>query len=355
MDRTAPRWTLVLALWSGAVACGQPTHGSPPPPRLAPPAAPTTLATSHEEAARAAAPPSCVNDGTPYDLATLRTRLAALAGAGLDGRAPGTPGDDAARELIEQRFRCLGLVPAASETATKSTYVQPFTAEGKRSANVVGLVRGTDPDVGGEVILISAHHDHLGDGFLGANDNASGVVALLEIAQHVAQRASPPRRTIVFATFGDEERGMHGSYHFAANPPAEVPLDRVVQVVNLDMVGSYSSRGFVAAMGTFRGFPASQLLGKLRGHYPKLSVGMGGKARGSDFEPFCKLGVPYVFFWTPDARCYHERCDTLDRIDHPHMAQIATLAGELTDALADTAIDLAAARTKRGCGVKYAD
>jgi len=146
---------------------------------------------------------------------------------------------------------------------------------------------------------------------------------------------------------------MTGSYFFAAHPPADVPLDRIVQVINLDMVGSHASRGFVAAMGTFKGFAATKHLAKLTPKYPKINVGTGGKARGSDFEPFCKIGVPYVFFWTPDARCYHEKCDTADKIDEKHMVDIASLAGDLVHAMADSELDLSGARTKLGCGVKY--
>jgi len=177
------------------------------------------------------------------------------------------------------------------------------------------------------------------------------VVAMLAIAQAVQQRATPPRRTLLFAAFGAEERGMRGSSHFVANDPEGLPLGRVVQVINLDMVGSHSSRGYVAAMGTFRGLPATGVLARLDDRYPQLNVGLGGVARGSDHEPFCKRGIPYVFFWTPDRRCYHRACDTADRLDYPRMVDIAALAGDLAEALADSDADLAAARERRGCGL----
>ncbi len=287
--------------------------------------------------------PSCVTDGKPYDRAALHARLAVLGGAELDGRAPGSTGDVAARALITERMRCLGLAPIE----------QPFTAQNKReTANVYGKLAGSDPDVGDEIILVAAHHDHLGPGYFGANDNASGVVALLAVAQDMAQQGAP-KRTIVFATFGDEETGMTGSYFFAGHPPKDVPIDKIIQVINLDMVGSHSSRGFVAAMGTFKGFAATKLLAKLDDNYPKLNVGLGGRARGSDFEPFCKQRIPYVFFWTPDARCYHQTCDTVDRVDEKRMVDIAALAGDLTRAMADSELDLAATQQRLGCGATY--
>ena len=76
-------------------------------------------------------------------------------------------------------------------------------------------------------------------------------------------------------------------------------------------------------MGTFGELAARRDARQARdARYPKLHVGLGGRARAADHEAFCKHGIPYVFFWTPDARCYHEKCDTLANIDLPHMAQI---------------------------------
>ena len=104
-------------------------------------------------------------------------------------------------------------------------------------------------------------------------------------------------------------------------------------------------------MGAFPKLASRKILERLDAKFPKISVSIGGRARGSDFEPLCKLGVPYVFFWTPDARCYHQTCDTADRIDYPHMLDIAGLAGALTTEMADTEQDLAGLRAKYGCGV----
>lgn len=318
---------------------------SAPPPLFAPVAEPPVPPAPVPPAP--APPPSCIEDGTPYDRAVMKERVTFLASKALDGRVPGTEGDARARAFIAERFRCLGLEPAGDRGA----FELPFEAAGKPTANVVGLVKGTDPDVGSEIIVVGAHHDHEGNGHLGANDNASGVVALLAIAQAVQQRAEPPRRTIVFAAFGGEELGMLGSYYLAKHPPAAIANERIVQFVNLDMVGSHASRSIVAAMGAFPRLASRRPLERLVKKYPKLNVAIGGRARGSDYEPYCKLGVPYVFFWTPDARCYHEACDTADKLDYPRMADIASLAGALTLELADSDADLLGARKRRGCGL----
>jgi hypothetical protein len=288
-----------------------------------------------------AAAASCVDDAKPYDEAELRGRIAWLASPELDGRAAGSAGDESARAYIAARFRCLGLEPGGVDGG----YEQPVVVDGKPAANVVGYVKGSDARVGAEVILVGAHHDHLGGGRLGANDNASGVAALLAVAQAVRQHTAP-RRTILFVTFDGEEAGLLGSAELVAHPPAVAPLDRIVAVVNLDMLGSYTARGVVYAFGTFPGSAARAFLER---PHPGLHVGLGGHSERGDHLAFCRRGVPYTFFWTPDPRCYHERCDTADRIDGAPLTAIATLAGGLVEELAQTALDLAGAR-RRGCG-----
>jgi hypothetical protein len=308
------------------------------PPAIAPAAdAPPAVAPVPANGAR------CVEDGAPYDAAALREAVAYLAGADLDGRVAGSRGDAAARAYIADRFRCLGLVPAGAD----DSYEQPFDARGRATANVVGYIPGDDPAVAGDIVLIGAHHDHLGGGRLGANDNASGVVALLAIAQAI-RRLGAPRRTIAFAAFGAEELGMLGSEHFAANPPAALPMGRIVYYVNLDMLGSYAQAGMVSAMGTFRGLPATAIVRALAREH-RLQIGIGGRAARSDHRAFCRAGIPYVFFWTPDRRCYHAPCDTVDNLDAAHLSQIAAVAGGLVERLSSSPGDLARSRAKLGC------
>jgi Iap family predicted aminopeptidase len=305
-----------------------------------------------------------VDDGAPYDVTALRVRVAHLASVELDGRASGSPGDVAARAYIAERFRCLGLVPGGDHG-----YEQTFSigrgADRRTTANLIGYLAGADSSDadadaahghdaahdagrGGDIIVVGAHHDHLGDGHLGANDDASGVAALLAIAQAVHQHGTP-HRTIAFVAFGGEELGELGSTYYAAHPPAALPLDRVVYDVNLDMVGSYRAAGAVYAMGTFPGLAGTELTRALAGEHRALKIATGGRGEGSDHEAFCTAGVPYVFFWTPDKRCYHARCDTADRLDADHAAAIAEVAGALVERLAASPRDLAGLRARLGC------
>lgn len=287
---------------------------------------------------------SCVDDGKPFSEEVLRDRVAGLASTDLDGRRPGTGGDTTAREHLVARFRCLGLVAGGTDG-----YEQPFDAGEAKTANLVGYIKGASATVGSEIIVVGAHHDHLGDGFLGANDNASGVAGVLAIAQAIRQGAAP-QRTIVFALFGGEEQGLLGSKHYAENPPPALPMAKVVTYINVDMIGSHASQKVVAAFGAFRGMPAHAILSDLEDDYPDVNLAIGGHSVRGDQVPFCTRKIPYVFFWTPDDRCYHKKCDTVAALDLPRMADIANLAGDLVRRLADSKTDLAAVRKKSGCG-----
>ena len=223
----------------GAAPARHGSHPLPPAPRLPPRAASTTA--------------------TPYDLAVMtrarddarraRPRWSISRHAGrCRAHARSSPSS----------FACLGLVPAGSDGGSSSR--SPMTATRPRTCSVTSRAA----DESGDIIAVGAHHDHLGGGLPRRERQRVGRRrAARDRAGRPAAR-DPPKRTIVFATFGAEERGMRGSYHFVAHPPDALPLARIVQVINLDMVGSHASRGFVAAMGTFRGLAATGVLARAR-------------------------------------------------------------------------------------------
>ncbi|HEY8146017.1 MAG TPA: M28 family peptidase [Kofleriaceae bacterium] len=290
--------------------------------------------------------------GDPFDPAALEADVRFLASDEMRGRAPDTPEDVAARAFVAERFACLGLAPGMGQS-----FQQPFTApDDLATANVVGVLRGGDPALAGEIIVVGAHHDHLGEKggkiYNGANDNASGVAVLLAMAKAMVTRSSPPRRTIVFATFGYEENDGNclGSEHYAAHPPDGLPVEDVVYMVNADMLGTYPSEGQVVAYGSLPDTPARLLLDDLA-PASDLDVRLGNRADNdsSDFQAFCDLGVPYIYFETWDRECYHRPCDDADRLDYPHMSAIGALLSEVLVGLADGDGDLAAARGAAPC------
>ena len=138
-------------------------------------------------------------------------------------------------------------------------FQQEFTAsDGSETANVIATVPGTDATLAAEVIVVGAHHDHLGEDesgiFPGANDDASGVAVVLGLAGYFAEH--PARRTLVFAAFGAEELDLDGSKYFVENPEPGFALDDTVFMLNLDMVGAYRQLGIVNAINTYPRTPS---------------------------------------------------------------------------------------------------
>jgi hypothetical protein len=188
----------------------------------------------------------------------------------------------------------------------------PRRAEGH---NVVAIVPGRDPALAGEYVLVGAHLDHCGDWPVllpGADDNASGSAAVLEIARAAAVLAPRPRRTLVFVLFGGEEMGLLGSHHFVRNPPAG--LGRCVAMLNLDVIGA--GNGVWAAGG--ENFPAvCAALSAARERWaPGLGVTCGrvdvtAEAR-ADHGPFLLAGVPAVSLFGSGGRHvgYHSGDDS---------------------------------------------
>lgn len=183
--------------------------------------------------------------------ASVRATLTALASDSMNGRKSASADELKAAKWIGEQLKSYGIDPAGDD----KTYLQSSTFQyaGRRgfpdpgavqltTTNAVGILRGSDPKIKHEVILLSAHLDHLGvkqvvkgDGiYNGADDDASGVTAVLELARVLA--AGPkPRRTIVFALFGSEEIGGYGARYFLEHPP--VALNDIVANLEFEMIG----------------------------------------------------------------------------------------------------------------------
>ena len=235
--------------------------------------------------------------------------VSALAADDMEGRGAGTPGGYRAADYVERRFREVGL-----EGAFEGAFRQGFSLpQGGEGVNVVGLVPGTVYPQ--RVLMVTAHFDHLGTQlrqvYPGADDNASGVAAMLAVAERLRDR--PPAHTVVFAGFDGEEQGLVGAQALAQSPP--VPLGAVLAVVNLDMV----ARGPLWASGTahyphLRAVLEGPLTGRARyGH--DEGAGADNWTGASDHAAFHQRGVPFVYFGVEDHADYHRPTDTADRID----------------------------------------
>jgi len=176
------------------------------------------------------------------------------------------------------------------------------------------VLPGRDPAAANEVVILGAHYDHLGQGpdgtiWPGANDNASGVAVLLEIARTWQAQGYVPRRTVVFAAWDAEEQGLLGSIHYAAHP--RYPLEDTVAMLQLDMVGA--GAGALALDGE------PGLLEHLLSVAEALAIPTAEYPLGrSDHVPFLEAGVPagLLIWWDPDQAIphYHRPGDTDEQI-----------------------------------------
>ena len=238
------------------------------------------------------------------------------------------------------------LTPQSRELAGAAiTYTEHRARVRPRLRNVVALVRGSDPERALDAIVVGAHYDHLGLGgrfsdapestgmvHNGADDNASGTAAMLEVCRALARQRRVPR-TVVCAAFAGEEIGLLGSAHYVSDPA--VPIDRTVAMINLDMVGRARGRVMV---GLFGRRPWMTELPREMRAWTRLTIddfARGGyQAGSSDDASFTGQGVPAIAFFTGFHSDYHRPSDDVQRIDAEGGAQIAALVVRLVTMLA---------------------
>jgi hypothetical protein len=235
--------------------------------------------------------------------------------------------------------------PASRPLGVKATLTADVVQERAQTVNVVGTVPGTDAARKDEVVVVGAHYDHLGYGgegsgslsqeaheiHHGADDNASGTAGMLDLARVFA--AAPAGRTLVFVAFSGEEEGLLGSSYFVGHLP--VAKDRIVAMINLDMVGRPKPGPAITigGYGTAKEWP--QLVDRVNGHFhAKLATNKGGFG-ASDHSSFYGADVPVLFMFTGAHEDYHKPSDTADRIGYPGMARVVGFTTELTRAVAD--------------------
>lgn len=205
--------------------------------------------------------------------------------------------------------------------------------------NVVGVLPGRDPEIGDEMVVLVAHHDHLG-GFVGegdtvyngADDNASGTAAILELARALAARG-PHRRSLVFVTFSAEERGLLGSRSMVDR--GDLDIDRVAFLLNLDMIGRNPDQP-IAVMGDGFSPGIEVVLARAnQGIDVRYDLAGTGYSGNSDHDPFFDRGVPFVNFFSGFHPDYHQLADHADKLSYERMARVTELTGRVAVAVAD--------------------
>jgi hypothetical protein len=261
----------------------------------------------------------------------------------------GRKGPGAARTArhLADAFERLKLEPAFGDS-----YFQPIPwlladddhKESFIGRNVGAVLPGADPKLKDEWVLLSAHFDHLGKNrdnlYPGADDNASGVAMLLEVAERFALQKEKPKRTIMFVAFDQEETGLQGSTHFAAHSPRDVL--KLKAFITADMLGRSMANvmdEYVFALGSERSSRLRKLLEEVK-PLDGLKVGrLGADLVGtrSDYGPFRDRRVPFLFFSTGQHPDYHKPSDTPDKIDYVKLRRISLYISDLVARLADDA------------------
>ncbi len=258
-----------------------------------------------------------------------------LASEEMEGRATGSKGAERARRYIAERFATIGLEVLADD------YRHPFEQDGVAGVNLVGVLPGAEPWLGW--VLVLAHHDHLGviAGELhpGADDNASGVAAMLAVAGRLA--AAGTLRTLLFVSPDAEEQGRAGSAALVEEPL--LPLERVELVVNFDMLSrSVAGELWVAGCAhspelaaPLRALAArSPVLLRLGHDRPDPRAERQDWTTESDHAAFHEAGLPWLYFGVEDHDDYHTPRDSFERIDADFLLRVAAT---VTDFLAEIA------------------
>jgi hypothetical protein len=251
----------------------------------------------------------------------------------------------------DELLRTLGEDPMALRTPG-STRVRPLdgvrlsltphhtTMQEPRIANVVGVLEGSDPELRDEAVVFTGHIDHVGtiagrcrpsevlpaDSICnGADDNASGTVGVIELAEAFASLETRPARTLVFAAVTAEERGLCGSRFYVEHPV--IPIERTVAEFNLDMIARNppDTVGFVGKDYTSLGAVVDRVLAE----HPELGLVAAehkGRYGASDHFPFAQRGVPALFFFSGEHEDLHTAADNPERADAGQAARIVRLA-----------------------------
>jgi Zn-dependent M28 family amino/carboxypeptidase len=211
--------------------------------------------------------------------------------------------------------------------------------------NTVGMIEGSDPKLKQEYVLFSAHMDHIGisagqpDSINnGADDDASGTAAVIELATAFGRPDARPKRSMLFLTVSGEEKGLWGSRYFSEHPP--VPIDHIVADINIDMVGRNWPDTIVAIGKEHSDLGAT--LNRVNAEHPELGMtaidDRWPEERfyfRSDHYNFARKGVPILFFFNGVHPDYHRPSDSVDKINPEKEARIARLLFYLGDDIAN--------------------
>ena len=298
----------------------------------------------------------------PVTEAHVRRILTVLAHDSMEGRRTGTAGADRAAAFIANEMRAIGLPPAGDTAFFQKV---PFALGGRRgiallesmealdtipadnrriSYNVIGVLRGSDPALRDQIVVIGAHYDHMGIGkpvngdsiYNGADDDASGVTTVLSVARALASGPAP-KRTIVFLTTTGEEQGILGTQWYVKHPA--FPLSQMVAEMEIEMIGRPDSLAGGFGKAWLTGYDRSTMGAMLKAKnipivadpYPQMNF-----FERSDNIVFARMGIPAHTLSSYNMHTdYHAPSDDIDKIDFGHMTEVIRAAVRAAQILAD--------------------
>ena len=290
----------------------------------------------------------------------LYKHIEVLSSDSLEGRETGKPGQKMAAEYIANQFKKIGIPPYK-----RKTYYQKFKVKSERhickcddcdltffkrifkanqtirGENVLGYIEGSD--LKDELLIITAHYDHLGKHdsliFNGADDDASGVSAALEIAEAfmlAKKEGNGPRRSILIMPVSGEEKGLLGSRYYTDNPI--YPLENTVANLNIDMIGRlddwHDNGNYVYLIGSDRlSYDLHDLNEKINNEYIGIDLDYRFNDKDdpnryyyrSDHYNFAKNNIPVIFYFNGVHEDYHKPSDTIEKLDFDKINTITKL------------------------------
>jgi aminopeptidase YwaD len=228
-------------------------------------------------------------------------------------------------------------------TGLQTTVKADVSKVTKQTANIIGLLEGSDPTLQSEIVVVGAHMDHLGLGGAhslfdskkptihpGADDNASGTAGVLELAAYFAKKEHRPKRSVLFMCFSGEELGLLGSAHYVKSPT--VPLEKTVAMVNMDMIGRLDGDKLVVT-GTGTSPDWNPLLDDVNKNAFRIARSESGFG-ASDQQSFYMANIPVLFFFTGLHSDYHRPSDVAEKINCEGEARVLSLVAQTTARIA---------------------
>lgn len=292
---------------------------------------------------------------------SLRKNVAYLTDSSMLGRGAGSEQEKRAAAYLYDQLLDAGVIMLTPETGEDFYIVH--NGDTLHSQNVIGIVEGYDPKLRNEYVVVGAHYDHLGtsvlkrDGkeveqiYYGADDNASGVATLIEVARQVASQHFMFRRSVIFALFGAEELGMMGSWYFLNRSFRHT--DDIVAMINLDMVGRSGRDNTMQVYTADANVEMMEIINWLSGR----ALSIAPKYTPTDYFPsdhrnFYQKGIPVALFTSGTHRDYHTVRDTPDKLDYSQMEKLVEYVYSMAEVLANREERIRCATQVKGSGSK---